>query len=179
MPKYSYRRDDVLDREEVSKMIEAEPDPSFKSLIAFLYVFGCRISEALALEKKDVKLLKRTMNVRLLTLKKRDRGTTTPHRLNVARLDSPFLDVFLARLGMVSEGKIWKMNRKTVWRHIKKVNPNCSPHLFRHTRATRFALAGAEMSEMWAWFDWSDMNTGAKYIHASGRLAAKLSGKID
>lgn len=179
MPKYGFKREDILSREEVQKMIDLEEDLSFKALIAFIYIFGCRISEALNVKKEDVKLNPKTLSVKLLTLKTKDRGPTVPKRVNVASLDAPFMGLFLHQLGMVSEGKLWHFGRVTAWRHIKKLNPNCSPHIFRHTRATKFALAGAEITDMWAWFGWKDMNTASKYIHASGRLAAKLSGKID
>lgn len=178
MPKYKFQRDDILSKSEVEAMV-AVADPPMKALIGFLYIFGCRISEALNLVKTDVTVNKKTVVVRLLTLKRKERGAVLPHRLNTVKMGAPFLDVFLAHLGMVSEGKIWRMSRVTAWRRIKKLNPKCSPHIFRHTRATKFALAGADIPELWAWFNWVDMNTGAKYIHASGRLASKLSGKVD
>lgn len=179
MPRYKFQRQDILTKDEVAKMIEQAETPGLKALIAFLYLFGCRVSEALNVTKDDVKIYDKTMTVRLLTLKRKEHGAVVPSRKDTAKLTSPFVEVFLAHLGMVSEGKIWRMSRVTAWRKIKKLNPQCSPHIFRHTRATKFAEVTENAFVMQDWFGWADLNTALKYIHLSGRGAAKLADKID
>ena len=177
MPKYSYRRD-PLTPQEVGHIIEEMDTPGMKALVAFLYLYGTRISEALKLERKDFVILKKGLKVNIHQEKKR---TGSPllysHQLTV-RGPSPYVHYIVDHLGMVSEGKIWPISRTTAWRKIHRVIP-ISPHFFRHTRASRLAEQTDNPFVLVDWFGWANANPAARYIQMSGRLASRLSDKVD
>lgn len=164
-------------------MIESSDSLPIRSLICFLYLFGSRIGECLKLTKSDFKTLKHSLTANIQVEKKKQ--TTAPilwkHPLTVKfRLENDFfVQPILTQLGMVSEGKIWRMNRKTVWRKIHQLNPQCSPHIFRHTRARRLVEKGASSIVLMDWFAWSDIRPASNYLGVSGKTAEKFSGKID
>lgn len=182
MPKYSFQRVDPLSQEEVKAMMNQSED-DMKSLIAFLYLYGTRIGEALALRKVDFKVWPRSLTVNILVEKKK--ASTAPilwkHPLTVKINDGNrfYLEAILARLGMVSEGKIWSMNRRTAWRKIHRINPQCAPHIFRHTRMRRLVEKGADSLALQDWAGWADSRPASNYLGLSGNTAKRFSGKID
>ena len=163
-------------------MIEATDSLPLRSLMAFLYLYGVRIGEALRMTKPDFKILKRGLTATIHIEKKRQTGPIlNRHPLTV--YSSPtnlyFMEVILTQLGMVSEGKIWHMNRRTVWRKIHRLNPQCSPHIFRHTRNRRLVDKGADALVLMDWNGWSDTRPAANYLGLSGNTAKRFSSKID
>jgi len=181
MPKYKYRREDYLSPAEVRGMIERARTLRDKALVAFLYIFGTRITEALKLRRErfwkegnylvvDVGILKR----------RKEAGPLKPRHILYARLDTPFMEYLLKHLETVREGeRVFPMSRFKAWRIIKELNPNCSPHFFRHTRLWRLARAGATEAELMEWAGWSDTRPAGRYIRATGRLARRLADRID
>lgn len=183
MPKYSFQRKDPLAPLEVQIMIEATDDIRIKSLVAFLYLYGTRITEALRLTKSDFKITKNMVTANIQVEKKKQ--TTAPilwkHPLTVRHNPANyfFVQVLLTQLGMVSEGKIWRLSRYTAWRKIHRLNSQCSPHIFRHTRNRRLVEKGADAIVLMDWNGWADMRPAANYLGLSGSSAKKFSGKID
>lgn len=164
-------------------MIEACDTMPLRALIAFLYLYGCRIGECLRLQKTDFVIHKRDIRANIEVEKKR--ATTAPilwkHPLEV-RL-SPANDFFyqtlLGHLNQIKEGKVWRFSRMTAWRKIHRLNPQCSPHIFRHTRNRRLVDKGADSLALMDWNGWSDPRPAANYLGLSGNTARKFSGKID
>jgi integrase len=183
MPRYSFQRKEPMTPEEVKGMIEATDSPALKSLMAFLYLYGARIGEALRLQKSDFRILRTSVTVNIQVEKKKQ--TTAPilwkHPLTVkVRPENDyFVQAILAQLGMVSQGYIWRMSRKTAWRKIHRLNPMCSPHIFRHTRNRRLVDKGADALALMDWNGWSDTRPAANYLGLSGNTALRFSGKID
>ena len=169
--------------EEVRVMIEEASTQGMKALIAFLYLYGTRISEALKLEKKDFTILVKTLRVSIEVEKKKQ--ATAPiawkHPLEIKTTDGNafFVGILRDHLGMVSEGKIWKVSRWTAARKIKKLNAQCSPHIFRHTRNRRLAEKGADAIVLMDWNGWADTRPASNYLGLSGKSAKRFSGKID
>lgn len=164
-------------------MVEAAPELPMKSLMCFLYLYGTRIGEALKLQKKDFKIWAKSLTVEIEVEKKK--ASTAPilwrHPLTVRSLPSNayYMQVLLTQLGMVSQGKIWSMNRRTAWRKIHRLNPQCSPHIFRHTRNRRLSERGADALDLMDWNGWADARPASNYLGLTGNRARKFSGKID
>jgi integrase len=176
--KYGYKRD-VLTQDEVRKAIEEAENLALKALIAFLYLYGTRISEALGMEKKDFDVFARSVRARITLLKKRQSGSPliAMHRVSVGT-NAPFIAYLVEYLNLVQEGKLWRFSRMTAWRKIHRLL-SVSPHFFRHTRATRLAEKTDNPFVLVDWFGWANANPATKYIQMSGRLAARLSDKVD
>lgn len=178
MPKYSFSRQDILTMQEVESMIK-EASPELQALIAFLYLWGARIGEALSLTAEDFTKSPRRLKARILTEKVRVEGPIREqHRSVAVDLSSPFTPYLLEYVSS-HHGKLWGFSRVTAWRKLKRLNPQCSPHIFRHTRATKLASRTNNPYALMAFFGWSDLRPAMRYIHASGTLALSLSSKID
>lgn len=183
MPKYSFQRQAPLSPEEVRAMIEGSDSVVFKALLAFLYLYGCRIGEALKVKKSDFKLLKQRLRVEIEVEKKRNTGPILfKHPLEVKELPTNvfFLEKIMAHIvTLPQDARVFKMNRKTAWRKIHRLNPQCSAHIFRHTRLRRLADRGADALVLMDVAGWADTRPAGNYLGLSGNLARRFSGKID
>ncbi len=180
MPRYTYRRKNYLSKSEVAAMISHAEEAWLKSLIAFLYLYGVRITEALRLVRSDFTYDSQYLHVHIGILKRQsDTGPIEPsHILRISR-DSPFMKLlFDYVLSKRAEQKVWKQHRGHVWRKIKKLNNECSPHFFRHSRLFHLAQIGATEADLMDWAGWSDPRPAGKYIKATGKLASAFSNRI-
>ena len=188
MPQYKYQREEILEIPEVQDMIDKARYSWLKALIAFLYLFGCRISEALKVKKKDIWLQELYLVARLGMKKQHtEMGPfkEVPHILRVP-LKHPFSQYVKQHLDHVpnNERGIWMLettpesSRVMATYQMKKLNRNCSPHLFRHSRLMKLALSGANAWELQDWAGWSDIRPARNYIRAAGTMAARLSDKV-
>lgn len=181
MPKYKFKRRTYLSKAEVASMIYNAYEAWLKSLIAFLYLYGVRISEALNLVSGDFTLEDGYLAVKIGILKRQtDMGPIEPmHKLKVS-VDAPFLPLVRDYvLNKKVDQKVWKVHRGHVWRKIKQLNPKCSPHFFRHSRLFHLAELGATEADLMDWAGWSDPRPAGKYIQPTGKLASKFSDKIE
>ena len=165
--------------EEVQKMIEEATFPGLKSLIAFLYLYGVRVGEALRLEKKDFVIGSKSLKVHVPVEKKRVTGTLIFRHNLAVTLKAPFMSHITDALAQAPEGQIWPRSRKTYWRKIHRLNPTLSPHFFRKNRATKLAERTDNVFALVDWFGWADARPATRYVQMSGRLAARLSDKVD
>jgi len=181
LPIYKYRREEPLSREEIQNMIENVHDLAVKALIVFLYLYGTRISEALKLLRSDFWIEGKYLAVKIpISKKRKSAGPTVPSHILRVSLDAPFMNILLEYLEIKkNHEKLWEFNRVKVWRIIKKLNPNCSPHFFRHSRLRKLAEKGATEMVLMDWAGWSDPRPAGKYIVATGRFAKKYADKID
>lgn len=181
MPIYKYKRKTYLSKSEVATMIYNAHEPWLKSLIAFLYLFGARITEALRLVPEDFKFEGNNLFVRIGILKRHsDKGPIEPaHILKISR-EAPFMELLSQYVLAKRPGeKVWRQHRGHVWRKIKQLNAKCSPHFFRHSRIFHLAELGATEADLMDWAGWSDPRPAGRYIKATGRLAHKYSDRID
>lgn len=180
MPKIKTKRDDVLTQEEVRAMIRMAPTGELESLIVFLYVFGCRISEAIAVLKEDVWYEGDYLYARIKTLKQKEKSTTVIKRVLKVNTNTPLLGIFIKyHLDLPHGQRLFKRSRFYYWVWIKKTNNKAWPHLFRHTRATRFAEKGADVYHLMAWFGWADPRRALVYVRRGTKFIEDLADKVD
>jgi integrase len=183
MPTYNFTREDVLSQSEVSSMLNNAEEDWLKALISTLYIYGCRISEALKLRGKDFWWEEeKYLVVHLGVLKRRERGAFKEysHNLRVNK-DTVFLSYLTNFLSKIpNDSLLWEdISSWMAWDKIKKLNPKCSPHIFRHTRATLLTRRGASPVELQEWMGWRSTAMTDAYILKDGRFARNLSDRID
>lgn len=166
---------DPMTLEESLATIEGADSPALKAILSILWVFGCRINEAMKLEKRDFGIFEKTLRVRIPLSKKKD-----PSAFHVLRasLSTPGIAPLLAFLEASEDGKLFWMSISTVKRKLRRINPNTSTHWFRHTRATRLSEETDNVLELVDWFGWADARPAMAYVQMSGKLAARLSDKV-
>lgn len=188
MPRYTFQREEILSQREVAGMIAKAKKSWLKALVAFCYIFGPRITEALRLKRRNFSVEGNNLIVNIGVLKRRQAGPfkDMPHLLR-ADLKTPFIDHLLTWVKKIEKpddlvwplARTWAYARWRAWHEIKRLNPNCSPHIFRHTRLTKLALKEASGPDLMDWAGWADMRPAARYLHAGGKLAGKYADKID
>jgi integrase len=185
MPEYKFKRQEISTETEIREIIQNARWVWLKGLTAFLYLFGCRITEALNLKRYDVWVEDQQIVAQIGVLKRRKEKKgpyeNLPHLIHVS-VRSPFTtDVLIPYIDSVTERtqKLFPISRQLVWLRLKELNPQISPHVFRHDRLMKLALRGATESELMDWAGWTDSRPAGNYVRATGRLAAKLADKVD
>jgi len=177
---------DILTEDDINKLIEAAEHPRDKALVAVLYESGARVGELGSLHVGNVKVDHYGVVIRLLDGKTGPRLVrvifSTPHIMTWLQ-SHPFKDDPEAPL-WVNVGTT-NHNKPMVYRNIadllkrlaKKagVKKRCSPHMFRHARASFLAdhLKELQMDQYFGWVQGSGMP--ATYVHMNGR---KIEGSI-
>ncbi|MEM3484845.1 MAG: site-specific integrase [Candidatus Methanomethyliaceae archaeon] len=182
MPKYKFKRQELTTKEEVERMIRQADKPWLKAIIAFLYLFGCRCSEALLVKKEDLWVENDTIHVKIPILKRKDTNGPYERPLHILRVkqDAPFADVVLDYWRSVPEGKrLFPHSRWWTWKQIKKLNPNMSPHVFRHDRLTKIALKRPDPYLLKEWAGWSDTRPAEHYVEAAGYRSIQVQDLIE
>jgi len=175
-------QDDILSLESVKTMVDLA-DIEVKALIGFLYLFGCRISEALQVKTDDLWVDENNrLNARIMVLKNKQLGR---HVLKIS-MNSPFVDIILSYKAQKQAGELmWnfsqnlKSARVIAHRKIKKLNERAYPHLFRHTRLTKLAERGASPIQIQIWAGWSDITPADVYVRKSAQMIEDLADKIE
>jgi integrase len=179
---YSTYKTRVIPPGEVKATILKQSRPWMKSLIAFLYIFGCRISEALDTRVGDV-MFDSANDLVGVTIRVGKKKTKNYSHVVWATMDTPFIDLFLDRLRGKSKGgrmvtRLWPYTRQAAWYHLNKANPNLSAHSFRHSRLRRLADQGASEWEIRDFAGWEDITPARAYITSSTKRLKGLADKL-
>lgn len=164
----------IIDRKELETAFHSE-NPRDVSFLIFLYLTGCRISEALGVEHKDIWIEDDYLFTRITVSKRREREFR--HVLKFS-MKSPFIS-HLISWWKIKNGKLWGMSRTTGWRIVKRWNPNYKPHDFRHTRLTNLAIKGATEMQLKQWAGWKTVAPARIYVEESPKLIESLADKVD
>ena len=193
-PKYKYNRDDLTTEPEVQGYIDRAPDAWVKGLLGFLYIYGPRISEALKIRVKDFTFTEDLLMAKIPTLKRRKLKKSGPYGVAEYRIlrveipETPFVEVVREYIGIRrhllrdftvrEEAILFPFHRVTAYLKLKDLSPNISPHLFRHDRLMKLALAGASGPVLMDWAGWSDLRPATYYLQKAGLLAGTFAGKV-
>jgi integrase len=179
------QQDSPLSFNEVKEMIE-KAESEMKEFIAFLYLTGCRISEALRVKVEDIWLEGDKVCFRIPILKT---GKGGKHVIKISR-NAPFMSLILEKWenkkanNQINEPMfLFSQNlnsaRVIAWRKMKKLNQRAYPHLFRHTRLTRLAEKGATASQLQTWAGWESIKMADIYVRRSAKMIEDLADKVD
>lgn len=184
---YSPKKKTVLEKEDVEEMVvkafdlyadQEEKALEVASLTAFLWLSGCRISEALAVKREDVKMDEKYVYVTITPLKQKK---SIPVSLVFPRKKTIFTRLIIKQTFATIEGhKLWGIVRKTAWEYIVKLNPKVYPHIFRHSRATHLADMGVGDDQMKRWMGWSKRSyMPSTYIRYSKLEMSKIGEMLE
>lgn len=180
LPKMPNRLPIVLSFEEVEALLE-QPDMSKPSgirdraMLELMYASGLRVSELLAIEKKNISLEKKMIRIfgkgakeRYVPISDFALDYLTKY-INEVRNLSPYKNskyIFINK-----EGK--PLTRQLFWQNIKHYSENAgiivnvSPHTLRHCFATHLIENGANLRSVQAMLGHTNINTTQIYTHIS------------
>ncbi|MEK7226090.1 MAG: site-specific integrase, partial [Bacteroidota bacterium] len=171
--------EELLNENDVEKMINAADHPRDKAFIATIYESGCRIGEILSLQLKNVSFDEKTGCKIIVDGKTGMRRvwlfTSAPYLakwINIHPDKKPESYLWVS-IGSRSKNKPmdYSAARSLLRRIMPKagINKKFNPHLFRHSRATYLAdkLTEAQLKEIFGWKQSSTMP--GIYVHMSGR----------
>jgi len=185
-PKLWQRLPSVLSPEQVDRLLLA-PEPSDRyylrdrAILCLMYATGCRTSEVIGLEQKDVRLEENFCRVlgkgnkeRLVSLNPVARAALESYlkheRPAIARPDSTAL--FVSRSGR-------PLTRIMIWNLVKRyaarigASSKVSPHTLRHSFATHMLAGGAEIRALQEILGHASIRTTQRYTHVDhSRLKA-------
>lgn len=186
MPIIKAIREDILSSVEVDSLIDRAESLQDKAIITVLYLWGCRITEALNIKREDVTINEQDVNIRFTVLKRKSRsGIPFRHSIPISRR-TPFIHYFIDYIESLNYNTEYIFHRKSggrlsrwdINKMLKRLDPNIWCHLFRHTRLTKLAEAGASASQIMAWAGHSDLRASGRYIQRSTRLLKDLKNKV-
>lgn len=172
-PKNILFKEDVMGM--ITKAFEEYGFDNFKaletgSLIAVMWRSGARVSEILAIKKKDIKLTQDYLYINFRTLKRRkELYRNLPFKLYDDKDKNFFNRLIIEHTKKIEANHlVWEMHRDTAHSRIKKLNPNAFPNLFRHSLNTILADNGMSDSQLKQWNGWAEKsNMPAQYVNQS------------
>ncbi len=171
--------EDILDEEEIMKLLDAATNTRDRAIIALLFDTGIRAGELLALRKKDIDMNGNPAHITVT-------GKTGSRRIPIM-FSVPFLGSWIdMRKDMKANDWLWigigswfNHNRQMDYSGLRmmlkkvakraKLDKRVYPHLFRHSRASNYANKLTEQ-QLKIFFGWTgDSKMAATYVHLSGR----------
>lgn len=160
----SYRKD-VMSRDEIMQMFNRTDDKQLKAIMAIMCMTAGRISEVLLLKGKDFFTDQEYIYFTSYVLKKRDGIQRLTKKVKKTNQFYPYFREYINANNFVPENSIFTYKRSYVWKLIKQINPNSSPHLFRHAIATMLGQSGMDAFTLKQWMGWSKLEMAARYVH--------------
>ena len=172
---------EYLERAEIEAVIAAAPNPLAKLLMLEQWRAGLRVSEALALEKRDLFLDSDRPTLRV----RRGKGNKT----RVVPLHPELQTALIAATsyGAVGQGRLIAVSRTTAWRWVQAAallatelgqlppGRHVGTHTLRHSYARHLLMNGIPLNYLSRWLGHSDIKTTLIYLELvpdpSGSLA--------
>lgn len=141
-----------------------------RMLIIFLWMTGCRISEALGLLKKDIDIQNNTIQLRWLKSRKYNYRNIPMHP-QLKQLLGFYLAPFKA------EDKIFNITRQRAFQITQKWL-GASPHKLRHSFAVHYLRSGGELFDLHLLLGHSKIQTTMEYTKIVPKDLAKELNKV-
>jgi len=198
MPKYKYSREDIIRKKELDNILLnmsksnylGMPDNGWASLGAMFWLFGKRVSEIIRVKTDDIYIVEDMLCVRFTVLKKKAKSEppvpiTYTKRITMENPYSIYITKYWYKVRDTQQEYMYPnprtktgyVNRESVWKMLKSVSGNISPHLFRHSLATMMAEHSGTAYEIINWFDWDRTDTALEYIRRSGTMTQKQTNR--
>lgn len=162
MPKYTQKITSLMPWGQFLKGAYMLPKPSERAFLALLFLSGCRVSEALALNSQDLRLDKDTLYIAFKRLK--GSRQTDPFPLPRLQVLAPIYQVM---------GQVFPFSYITAYRLVKKAFPGYYPHYFRMNRITQITLRFGDQ----AVYDALGLSANA-IDHYRGKVSLKRVGDL-
>src|SRR3989337_1205758 len=165
--KNDLKSDDILNPEDIDKLINATNGIYWKAYIAFAFESGARFSEIQALSYKDFKETDQGMVVEIHTTK-----TGAGYRKMVLPFSAQYIRNLITYEPSKPEAKMFRMTESYVLKELKeiaeaaKIDKPMSPHRLRHAQATDMCKRGYNETIIKKKLGWSlSGNMIARYTH--------------
>lgn len=179
-----WAKKEPLKLDQVAMLVSKAKEP-IKSLIAFLYLTGARISEVVRVFKpSDMFPRLDSIDIRIKTEKNR----REPFRVLVIPVNDPFLKIVLDYVkDREPSSPAWNFSRQYAYRAIKTCGlligrKDLHPHLLRHTRLTHLVIhANFNEFELMRWAGWSSIEPAYTYVklYAKDSLPKLQTGMME
>ena len=161
---------EYLERAEIVAVISAAPNPIAKLLMLEQWRAGLRVSEALALEKRDLFLDSDRPTLRV----RRGKG----NKARVVPLHPELQTALIAATsyGAVGQGRLIDVSRTTAWRWVQAAaqtamdrgqlaqGRHVGTHTLRHSYARHLLMNGVPLNYLSRWLGHSDIKTTLIYL---------------
>jgi integrase len=163
LPKY-------IDAEVIKERLQEVTNNKDRMLIIFLWVTGCRISEALGVLKKDIDLQNNTIQLRWLKSRKYNYRNIPMHP-QLKQALSFYLPSFKA------EERVFPFSRQRAFQVTQKWL-GASPHKLRHSFAVHYLRSGGELFDLHLLLGHSKIQTTMEYTKIVPKDLAKELNKV-
>jgi len=170
LPKRPQRIPELLTRQEVARILEAVQNPKHRALLSVTYGCGLRVSEAVALQVKNIDGERRLLHVQHGKGGKDRMVPLTSVLLDVLRaywcLGRPMLWLFPSERLVGQPVTVTTAQR--VYRHAKRrsgVKKYGGIHGLRHAYATHQLEHGLPLNELQKYLGHSELRTTEHYLH--------------
>lgn len=180
-PKQGSRIPKAMSEEDVEMLREACVSPMEHAIVEFLFTTGCRIGEAVGLNRNSVVWESRSVIVRGKGDKEREVYFNTKCQIWLRRYLRERNDTDMALF--VTERKPHRMSIAQMRYVIKRVarragvHTNVYPHKLRHTYATQLLNNGAPLEVIQSLLGHTKLETTKLYANLSGQLRQELYRK--
>jgi len=170
---------DILNIEDVNKLIEATDSFYYKALIAILFESGARIGEIQALQKKNLEETDNGLIVSIPTFK-----TNTPNRKMLLIFSAQYIRNYFTYSDKKDNDFVFSHKNGSVHRMLQKIkmdagiDKDVSPHKFRHSQATDMVKRGYNESiirRKLGWTATSPMIARYQHLNDTDVIDAQLS----
>lgn len=165
----TYRKD-TMSKNEILKMFYDSDDEQLKAIMAVLCMTGGRISEVLMLKGKDFYVDDEYIFFNSYILKKRDGIQRLTKKIRKSNIFYEYFKRYINNNYFLEDDLIFSYRRSYVWKRMKQVNPNSSPHLFRHAIATMLGQNGMDAFTLKQWMGWTKLEMAARYVHPENAM---------
>ena len=163
LPKY-------IDAEVIKERLQEVTNNNDRMLIIFLWMTGCRISEALGVLKKDIDLQNNTIQLRWLRSRKYNYRNIPMHP-QLKQL----LSFYLAPIK--ADDRVFPFTRQRAFQITQKWL-GASPHKLRHSFAVHYLRSGGELFDLHLLLGHSKIQTTMEYTKIVPKDLAKELNKV-
>lgn len=142
-------------------------DPWVKTLFIYLYYYGVRISEALAVKVEDFEVTEYQGRSFLVVVSLTLKNQTDKSRRLWVPMGEPYINELLGYIKYKDTGRLWTYTRQ--WSRIKlqEILPWFTPHGARYNRMDDMAMGGISAFKLKSWAGWSSVKMADVYVSAA------------
>lgn len=144
-------------REQINELLDTIKEPSHRMLFTYLWMTGCRITEALSIRRSDLDFDGYLIKIRWLKSRKYNFRQIPMH----PQLRS-LLMLYTSK--MKADDIIFDISRQRAWQLIKKYAGG-NPHKFRHSFAVNWLKSGGDIVTLSKILGHSDVKVTMIYLN--------------
>jgi site-specific recombinase XerD len=169
----------VLNKEEITRMIELTKNPKHKLVLMLLYYAGLRLSEVINLKWQDIDFERELIHIKKAKGEK-ERVVFLHPKLKEVLMKYGKKDYGL----LLKSGRNKKYSKRTIQQIVKKaarkarIVKKVTPHTLRHSFATHLLEAGADIRYIQQLLGHKNLQTTQIYTHVANRDIKRLANLL-